>query len=320
MACVKVRVQHIRDEAKGIKAFELVAALTGALPPFQPGAHVVVHLPNGLARQYSLVNDCREFHKYEIAVLREPDGRGGSRFMHDNVREGDVLSIDGPANNFPLRKEPSHYVLIAGGIGITPILSMARFLENSGKRYILHYCTRSPERTAYKSLLERPPFASRVRIYHDYGNPADGLDVAGLLCDRPEDAEVYCCGPAGLISAVRTATSDWPPGTVHFEYFAADPALALNETSNRSFQVVIARTGAVYEVPPDKSILDVLLAHGIEVAHLCQEGYCGSCITSVLDGIPDHRDTVLDHAEKAGNRLITVCCSRAKSDRLVLDL
>ena len=317
---LRVRVARIRQEAEGIKSFELVAADGGRLPNFSPGAHLIFYLPIGLARQYSLCNDAAETNRYVVAVLKEPGGRGGSQYMHEQVRESDILEISSPRNNFPLKLDMDVSILIAGGIGVTPLLAMARQLKNQAKPFHLYYCSRSAERTAFRALLSAPPFTDQVTFIHDGGDPSKGLDVASLLRDRQAGAQVYCCGPAPLMNAVREAGAHWPSGTISFESFTADPAQDVDTSQDQGLEVVIQSTGAVLQVPADKTILEVLTDHGIEVESLCEEGYCGTCITDVVEGEPDHRDIVLTDEEKESNKLMTVCCSRALSKRLVLDL
>jgi len=313
-----VRVKRVTVEAEDIRSFEFVDPRAKVLPPFTAGAHLDVHLPNGLVRQFSLCNDPREAHRYVVAVLREPGGRGGSACMHDVVREGDEVTITVPRNHFPLHEDARRHLLIAGGIGITPILAMVRRLAALGADYTLQYCTRSPQKTAFRTELTGEPFAGHVRFHHDGGDPAKGLDVRALLAQVETGTHVYCCGPIGLMHAVTDASRHWPLGTVHFEFFATDPSVA--EGPNQGFEVEIASTGAVYQVPPDKTVLEVLRDMGHDVDSSCEEGLCGTCIVDVLEGEPDHRDLVLDDEEKKSNKLMTVCCSRAKSARLKLDL
>lgn len=315
-----LRVSAVRDEAQDIKSFEFVAAEGSPLPAFTAGAHLDVHLPSGLVRQYSLANAPSESHRYLVAVLREDAGRGGSQEMHDKVREGDLIEIGGPLNNFPLHDDAAHHLLIAGGIGITPMMAMLRQLSADGSAYSLHYCSRSPEKTAFKAELETAPFAGHVTFHHDQGDPSKGLDVAALLREHKDGLHVYCCGPAGLMGAVREASAHWPKGTVHFEYFSVDESARAPHEPDGAFEVEIESTGDVYRVPADKSIMEVLREHGHDVPSACEEGICGTCLTEVVEGEIDHRDLVLDDDEQAANDIMTVCCSRAKSPRLKLRL
>lgn len=317
---LEVRIARIVQEAEGIKLFELVDPQGGPLPPFTAGAHVIVQLGAGLDRQYSLANDPQERHRYVIAVLRDPASRGGSIHMHEALVEGQTLRIGPPQNHFPLAAEGTRHLLIAGGIGITPMRAMVHALSRTGADFHLYYCTRSPEMTAFRADLEKSTQPGQVTFVHDGGDPSKGLDAAKLLAEPGEGRHVYVCGPPGLIKGVREAAAHWPSGTVHFEVFSAEATEELHQDGDSGFQVEIASSGQVFEIPADRTILEVLLANDIEVPRLCEEGYCGSCITDVLEGVPDHRDVVLTEDEQASNKLVTVCCSRAKTGRLKLDL
>lgn len=310
-------VRGVRDVARGIRSYELAPPDGGALPPAEAGAHLVLHLPNGLARQYSLCDAAGARESYRIAVLREPGGRGGSTHMHDEVTEGAGLRVSGPLNNFPLAGDAADSLLVAGGIGITPIISMARTLHAQGKAFSLHYCAREPEAAAFLGEIGEAPFADSVTFHFDGGDPAKGLDARGLLAPVTAGRHLYCCGPAGLMDAVEEASAHWPRGTVHFERFKAAPA----ETGeDLPFTVRLARTGIELEVAGDKTVLQVLRDNGVEVATVCEEGLCGSCLTDVLEGEPDHRDRILTDEEKAANDVMAVCCSRAKTPLVVLDI
>jgi vanillate O-demethylase ferredoxin subunit len=315
---LQVRVRQVRVEAERIRSYELVDPAGAALPAFTAGAHLDVWLPSGLARSYSLANDPVEFDRYVIAVQRELAGRGGSAEMHDAIGEGATIEISAPLNNFPLAAEAGHHRLIAGGIGITPILSMIRELQRRGERWTLHFCTRQPDHTAFRDVLTAEPFAAHVQFHHDGGDPAKGLDFVKLL-ETPQAGEhVYCCGPTGFMEAVKRSMAHWPAGSLHLEYFTAatQPPVAANDT----FEVEIESSGQVFEVPPDRSILQVLEENGIEVESVCCEGVCGTCAVQVVEGVPDHRDVVFDDEMHASNKWITVCCSRSHSKRLKLAL
>ncbi len=318
---LQLRVAQIWPQAGGIKGFELVSPSGGALPGFSAGAHLVIHLPNGLTRQYSMCNDPSETHRYELGVLKANDGRGGSAFMHDMVKAGDLLNVDAPRNNFDLKPDAQTYILIAGGVGITPLLAMGRQLNRLGRHYRLFYCTRSAETTAYRELLSGTDFAGKITFVHDGGDPKQGLDVEALLRDVPQNGRVYCCGPAGLMAAVRAAAAHWPVERVHFEAFSADPAAKPAASGgDQAFEIELASSGKVLTVAVGTSILDVLRDQGIAIPSACEEGICGTCIVTVLEGQPDHRDQILTDEEKAAGDCITVCCSRAQSARLKLDL
>lgn len=316
---MKVYITRVTDEAESIRSYELTAAAGGPLPAFTAGAHIIVKLPNGMARQYSLTGDVDDRRRYVIAVQREAEGRGGSRWIYDNLREGDSLEIAAPVNHFALAAKAERHLLIAGGIGITPMLAMARSLERTGADYHLIYCARRPERTAFRDVLLSPPFHNRVRFVYT-GKEAQRLDFAALLGAELPGTHAYCCGPAGMIRAFRQAASHWPGERVHFELFTADPKATPPPATDRAFTVEIASTGRRFEIPPDQSILAVLSSHGLEVPKLCESGYCGSCLTAVLEGVPEHHDSVQTDAEKAAGTYLTLCCSRARSDLLVLDL
>jgi vanillate O-demethylase ferredoxin subunit len=313
-----LRVNAITVEADDIRSYELVDPEGIELLPFTAGSHVDVVPPGGETRQYSLCNDPRERHRYLIAVLREPAGRGGSLLMHERVAVGDLLQVSAPRNHFPLHEDGERHLLIAGGIGITPLLAMAHRLHAIGAEFALHYCTRSPERTAFQTELARYGDGARVRFHHDGGNPADGLDVKALLADVVPGTHVYYCGPTGLMAAVKSATAHWPSAQIHFEYFAA-PAQpdASAADADAPFEVEIASTGAVYRIPEGHTILSVLAASGMSLDSSCEAGICGTCQTRYLSGAPDHRDYVLTDDDRA--HYVMICVSRA-TGRLVLDL
>jgi vanillate O-demethylase ferredoxin subunit len=313
---MKTLVRTITLEAQDILSFELAEPAGGDLPPFAAGAHIDVHVPGGFLRQFSLCNDPAERHRYVTAVLREPAGRGGSRAMHERVRVGDTLEISAPRSNFPLAEGAGRHLLIAGGIGITPLLAMVRRLARLGADFTLHYCTRSTERTAFRAALAEAERAGRVRYHHDGGDPRRGLDVGALLAPVEPATHVYCCGPAGLMAAVKAATAHWPTPQVHFEYFAPpspDAAIA----GGAAFEVAIRSTGKVYPIAADRSILATLREAGLVLDSSCESGTCGTCKTRYLAGEPEHRDYVLSGEEQRDH--VMICVSRAKG-RLVLDL
>ncbi len=316
-----LRVERITPEAEGILSYELASADGDPLPSFEPGAHLEVQVPGGQVRQYSLCGDPEERSRYRLAVQYELQGRGGSRAMHERVRPGDVLTTSLPRNDFPLMYARG-YVLVAGGIGITPLLAMAHVLRRRGAIWSLHYCTRSPERTAFRELLASPDFAGHVTFHHDGGDPKRGLDVDALLATRAPGMRLYCCGPAGLMRAVRQASNhhQWPREKVHFEAFSAEGTGAIGDGADTEFQVVIRSTGATYPVPPGKTILNVLRQNGLQVPSSCEAGTCGTCLTHVLEGEPEHRDTFLSEPQRILGCNMLLCVSRARSRKLVLDL
>jgi len=317
-----VRVGAVRDQTSRIREFELVG--DGAeLPPFEAGAHIEVAVGEGVIRSYSLANDPRDANRYVIAVLREPDGRG-SGWLHGSVQVGDRLEIAGPRNAFPLREEAAEHILVAGGVGITPIRSMIHRLQAIGAPFRVIYCTRTAADTAYRAeLLEA--HGPRLLLHHDEGDAGRSLDLGAALRDRPAGAHAYVCGPRGLIGAAKAATAHWPVGTVHVELFASPPspsaaASAAEAEGDQPFDVVLARSGLTLHVPADKSILEVILAAGIKTPYVCREGWCGNCETALLGGKADHRDDILEDDQKAAQDTIHICISRAMpGEQLILD-
>jgi len=316
---LRVRVDAVADEAQGIRSFELVDEGGGALPAFSAGAHIDVKPPGGLTRQYSLCNDPSERHRYLIAVQREPASRGGSASMHDRVDVGDLLTISAPKNHFPLAQEGGSSLLLAAGIGVTPILSMAERLHATGADFRMHYRTRSKQRTAFHQRITMAPYAAKVHFHFDDGEPAQRFDVATQLPPPQTGTHLYVCGPSGFMDAVLTAARErsWPESHLHREYFGAS---VKPSGADDGFEVVAARTGTVVMVPPGKTVLQALADAGIEVPFSCEQGVCGTCETRVIDGAPDHRDKYLTPDEQAANDRFMPCCSRSLSRRLVLDL
>lgn len=310
-----LRVAAIADVAQGIRSFELVQADGSELPAFTPGSHVKVQAPNGLLRKYSLCNDPAERHRYVIAVKREAGGRGGSASMHDDLQPGATLPTSLPDNAFPLVDKARSYLFIAGGIGITPIVSMIRsFGELPPAPWKLYYLTRSPETTAFREELSAPALRRQVVIHHDQGDPDSACDLWPAL-EKPNTGHVYCCGPKGLMESVRDMTGHWSRGNIHFESFNEGGGVRQDD---RPFLVHLAKSGSGFQVPVGQSILSALREHGITVASSCESGTCGTCRTGLLEGEADHRDMVLYPEE--WDRQIMVCVSRAKGERLVLDL
>ena len=313
-----VRIHSINHETDQISSFELVDPGGAPLPPFIAGAHINIYIDKNTIRQYSLCNDPRERYRYLIAVLREVHGRGGSSFMHGQLRQGDMLRISAPCNHFPLATDAGRHLLIAGGIGITPMMAMVAELERRGERYMLHYCARSREHTAFRDRLAPLAAEHRVVFHHDGGNPERGLDIALLLQNREQGTHLYYCGPAGLMKAVAAAAAHWPRQAVHYEFFESPDEERVERLPNREFRVRLALSDESYSVPPDKTIVDVLLENGLHVDTSCKEGYCGTCMTRYLEGEPEHRDIILD--EKDRETYVLICCARSKTDELVLDL
>ncbi len=315
---ITVRVQRKRAEALDICSLELVP-LNGHLPPFTAGAHLDVHLPNGLVRQYSLCNAPGEVDRYQIAVLRDANSRGGSTAVHDLVHEGMQIEISAPRNHFPLAEGAPHHLLLAGGIGITPLLAMAERLSQQGAPFTLHHGTRSRERTAFLARVAAAPWAARVRHHFDDGAPAQKLDIAATLAAQAAGTHLYVCGPQGFIDAVlRTAREQgWSEDRLHFEFFGAAPVVSADDGG---FEIEVAGSGQVIAVAKDQTALAALQAAGLDIPMACEQGVCGTCLTRVCAGTPDHRDHYLTDAEKAANDQFLPCCSRARTPRLVIEL
>ena len=310
---LSLRIVSATWEAPNIVSYELRPPEGGELPPFTAGAHIDLSLPNGLVRSYSLVNSQSERHRYVIAVQKDRASRGGSKWVHENFRVGELLTANGPRNNFALEEAAEKSVFIAGGIGITPILSMTERLSALGRDWELVYCARKRAGTAFLESLQRKP---RVRFNFDEEPGGKMLDIAAVVKAAPANAHFYCCGPLPMLEAFEQATRDLPRERVHVEYFTAKAPPAVEG----GFTVVLARKGLTIAVAPGKTILDTLRDHGVDVPYSCTEGVCGTCETRVLEGVPDHRDLILTEAERASNKTMLICCSGSKSEKLVLDL
>ncbi|GAB7546047.1 PDR/VanB family oxidoreductase [Cupriavidus sp. CuC1] len=316
---LQVRVKSITWEAEGILSYELwPVAPHKELPPFEAGAHIDVHLPNGLIRNYSLFNSPQERHRYLIGVNKDPQSRGGSRYLHEVLRPGDTLTVSAPRNNFPLEEAAASSVFIAGGIGITPVLGMIRRLQTLGRPWQLFYAARTRKNAAFVETLQalRDDSGATLQLSFDREPGGSMLDIAAITDALPAGAHVYCCGPMPMLDAFEQATAGLPPERVHREYFAARESAA----TAGGFTVELARSGRSIEIASGQTILDCLLNAGIEPPYSCQEGICGTCEVRVLAGLPDHRDLVLSEAEKASNQRMMICCSGAKGSKLVLDL
>ena len=314
---MELKVVSRETLATDIVGLVLADAQGQELPPFSAGSHIDVEIAPGLVRQYSLCNTPRDRHRYEIAVLKDPASRGGSITLHEALVEGTTVRVSEPRNHFPLESSPAEALLLGGGIGVTPLLCMAERLASLGAPFTLHYCTRSEDRTAFRDRIAGAAYRDSVRFHHDDGAPDQLFDPLALFTGADRASHVYICGPAGFIDWVLGAAekAGFPMAQVHREYFSAAPAEA-PAGGESAFEIQIASTGAVYTVPADKSVAQVLEANGIGVAISCEQGVCGTCITRLLGGEPDHRDMLaLD-----GDAEFTPCCSRSFSPRLVLDL
>ena len=316
---VELIVRQIRLEAQDILSFELEAADGGPLPPFDAGAHVDLGLSERLRRSYSLYGAPGDRRCWRIAVHREVEGRGGSAWMHEQLRVGHRLRAFAPVNDFSLVESAPASVLVAGGIGITPLLSMVERLTALGRPWQLHYSARNAGRMAFRERLQQlADGRDDVLLTHFSGEAGGRLDLRGILAGAPDGAHLYACGPSGLLDdfVAKAATLGIDPHRVHVERFGA----AVASATEGGFSVELARDGRQFEVPPGKSILDVLLDHGVDVPYSCMQGICGSCRVGVIAGQPEHRDECLGDEERAAGMTMTVCCSGSRSPRLVLDL
>ena len=318
-ALIRVRVAARQDEALDICSLDLVPVDGSALPAFSAGAHIDVHLPGGLVRQYSLCNTPGETHRYRIAVLRDAGSRGGSATVHDQLQVGTVLDIGAPRNLFELDPSAPHHLLLAGGIGITPLLAMAEQLAAQGGGFTLHHATRSRERTPFVAQLASAPYADRVHHHFDDGPAMQKLDLAATLRSAPAGSHLYVCGPTGFMEAVLAEgrAQGWDEARLHREYFAAAPT---GTAGDGGFELELASSCRVITVAADQTALAALLAAGLYIPMSCEQGVCGTCLTGVKSGVPDHRDQYLTPEERAANNQFLPCCSRASSARLVLDL
>ncbi|MCP2091767.1 UNVERIFIED_ORG: vanillate O-demethylase ferredoxin subunit [Paraburkholderia sediminicola] len=305
--------------ADQIFAFELVPVSTMVLPRFSAGAHIDVRLDGGIIRQYSLSNHPSERHRYVIGVLRDPASRGGSAAMHDIVEEGSILSISEPKNHFPLTPDSRHNILLAGGIGVTPVLSMARFLSTIQQPFEMHYAARTESKMGFREEIMASKFADRVHMYYSDHGPSEVIDFREVLGQPAAEMHLYVCGPKGFIDAALDAAwnEGWKKHQIHCEMFVGTLTTSDNDID---FQVLLPKSGRLIYVQKNEPITKALAAAGISIPISCEQGVCGTCATRVLDGIPDHRDFFLTDAEKAANDAIMPCCSRSKSKVLALDI
>lgn len=307
-------IQSRRVAADGVVVIDLAAKDGSDLPEWEPGAHIDVELANGLIRQYSLCSSPHDRKRWTIGVLREPESRGGSTFIHDVLKEGMSVNVVGPRNHFKL-EAASNYIFIAGGIGITPIIPMIEAAKAAGANWTLAYGGRSRGSMAFLEQLAGNGERLSIQPFDEVGH----IDLASLLDNPVSGTLVYSCGPEPLLAAVEGKCEKWPHGALHLERFSAKPL----ETPvfEGDFEVEIARSGEVFTVPPERSIMEVLEEAGYDILCSCREGVCGSCETTLVSGMADHRDSVLSDDEKAQNKRIMVCVSRSRTgERLVLDL
>ena len=314
---LELRVDAIRREADGIHSVELMTLDGSDLPPFTAGAHIDLLLTPELTRSYSLTNDPGERHRYVVCVNRDPDSRGGSAYVHGQLRVGDRLQVNPPRNNFPLDESAEHSVLIAGGIGITPLRAMIARLDQLGRSWELFYTARNRDSAAFRGEFELLEATERGRVHiHLSASSGARLNLEEIVAAAPYNAHFYCCGPERMIKGFTEAAADRPPGLVHVELFhgAGSPA------TEGGFTVTLQRSGKSLNVKHGSTVLDTLLGANIEIPFSCKEGVCGSCKVKVLGGVPDHRDLVMTAEEQARNDSMFVCCSGAKTPELVLDL
>jgi vanillate O-demethylase ferredoxin subunit len=318
---LKLLVRQVRFEGRGINSYELVDPEGAQLPSFTAGAHIDIHLADGVVRQYSISNAPRERHRYVIAVLRDERGRGGSKALHDQLRVQDIVRVSRPRNNFHLVDGARRVLLIAGGIGVTPLKAMAHELDDAGIDYEMHYCAKDARSAAFAEEFEPMRASGRLHFHFDGGDPSAGLDIRDLLNTPREGEHVYYCGPGGFMKACADAAQHWPTGTVHFEHFNAPERApgeqAANDASD-SFIVRIASTGQEIEVTKDESISEALAGAGVAMETSCCAGLCGTCKVRYLQGEVEHNDCIMSDEEKA--EFLTACVSRATSKLLVLDL
>ena len=315
---IEVEVVNKSTEAEGIVSFELASTAGEVLPAFTPGAHIDLVLPNGLIRQYSLYEHNDQPNSYKIAVLRELQSRGGSEYVHQNLNVGTTLQISAPRNHFEL-VPAKRYLLLAGGIGVTPIMCMAGQLAAQHADFTMHYCCRSRERMAFHDKLSASPFANQVQLHIDEESSQPAFDAASVFANVDKDTHLFVCGPKGFMDFVINAAkaAGWDDSNIHFEYFSG---VEMTPDDADSFQIKLASCGKLLTVKDDQTVLQVLQDNGVDVPVSCEQGVCGTCVTKIIDGEPEHRDLFLTQAERDSNAVFTPCCSRAKSALLVLDL
>lgn len=322
---LNVKVSRLTDLTPHIRLFELQSVDDSPLPAFKAGAHIDLLLGNGFVRSYSLVNDETDRHRYLIAVKQEAEGEGGSRWIHANVGDGTGLQIYPPKNDFRLSEDADHTILIAGGIGITPLVSMARRLLSLDKSFELHFCAGSADTAPFADRLPKL-IGERLRFHFTQGEAAGGrLDLTELLAKVRPNTHIYVCGPKALIEDARSACSHWGSDYFHSELFTTHVHRLEDDRPDLSgaepFEITLASSGRTMTVASDRTLLETLLANGVKVQAVCKQGWCGTCTTGLLGGQADHRDEYLDPAEQAANDKIQVCVSRAMpGERLILDL
>jgi len=312
---ILLQVADIKALTPRVSAYRLVSPHGERLPAWGAGAHLNFRLPSGRTRCYSLCGDPANAAEYWVAVQREENGEGGSIEIAETFARGVVVRADPPRNGFPLDADARHHVLIAGGIGITPVIAMIHHLKRNRASYFVHVCARSLKEVAFGDFIQAEVAAGRAALHLDGNDPARRPDMAALVGTAAEGTHVYACGPAGLLNSFNRATASWPRGQIHVESFAPEARQTEGDTP---FEVTIASTGKTIHVPADTTLLAVLKAAGHDIATSCRQGICGSCMVPYLAGEPDHRDQALTEDERRG--FLTVCCSRALTPGLTLDL
>jgi tetrachlorobenzoquinone reductase len=315
---IDARLTKIEDVARDTKIFTFQRVDGGKLPAYKPGAHIDLHLPNGMLRQFSLTLPASDPDSYTVGVKRDENSRGGSRYIIEQMKVGDQIKISAPRNNFPLVENVDHVVLFAGGIGITPIWCMAQDLEAQGRSWKIHYACRSQADMAFLSDLKKLD-PQRVHLHFDDEAGGKVLDLAAAIAEAPANAHFYCCGPNPMLKAFEAAATCRPRANVHIEYFTPkEDAAAASDIGG--FWVELARSGEEYFIPPGKKVLEVLFDAGVDVDYSCELGICGACETKVISGTPIHHDSVLSEEEQASNEKVMICCCGCASERLVLDM
>jgi ferredoxin-NADP reductase len=314
---IDARLTKIEDVARDTKIFTFQRVDGGKLPAYKPGAHIDLHLPNGMLRQFSLTVPVSDPDGYTVGVKRDENSRGGSRYIIEQMKVGDQIKISAPRNNFPLVENADHVVLVAGGIGITPIWCMAQELEAQGRSWKIHYACRSQADMAFLSDLKK---LDPERVHLHFDDEADGkvLDLTAAIAEAPANAHFYCCGPNPMLKAFEAAAASRPRANVHIEYFTAKEEASANELGG--FWVELTRSGEEYFIPPGKKVLEVLFDAGVDVDYSCELGICGACETRVISGTPIHHDSVLSEEEQASNEKVMICCCGCATERLVLDM
>lgn len=309
---IDMRLTAIAYAAKDTNLYEFRRPDGASLPGIEPGAHIDIHLPNGMMRQYSLVTADGDPAAYVVGIKRDRASRGASRYVHEYLSVAEILKIGGPRNNFPLNEDAPHSVLIAGGIGITPIWCMAQRLQKLGRSFQLHYACRTREEAAFLQELKGLPQAH----VHIDAEESGFLDLAPIIASAPGDSHFYCCGPAPMLAGFESATKDIPAAQVHVEYFTARDEAA----TEGGYVVELRKSGLEFAIAEGRTILQVLRDAGVDTPYSCESGVCGACETKVVSGDVDHRDNVLTETERKASTTMMICCSGSKSSRLVLDL